>query len=281
MNEKILKIVEESSEFEVDLTPVVDLVTREDIIQLAKIRPNIESFTFGYPDDEALEGLILFKNLKKLYIIESVCLSRCGEWVGSISCLTNLTHLAINNYEDIDLEFIKRLANLKNLISLNLGSSYRINDESIEYFNQFKKLRFLNLNSSEYLTDQEMPYISALNNLEGLELRNTHFSCIVYKKLCSLKNLKYLNLGSSQVNNEVVNFLISKLPKLEMIYLANCNNINSILFDQEIKNSKLNYIFIDNNIISTQEQSTVSINIIEGVSNDNKKLWNSLTKKYQ
>jgi hypothetical protein len=84
MNPKILKATEESSLTEWCLPEIDYVITAEDIRFVAKHRPNLESLTLGFPDDEALEYLHLFTKLKKLCILESGCLSRKEEWVESI-----------------------------------------------------------------------------------------------------------------------------------------------------------------------------------------------------
>jgi hypothetical protein len=61
---KILKIVKVSSEFEVDLSNMDNMLTSEDILHVAQLRPNLESLILDLPDDDALKCLILFKNLK-------------------------------------------------------------------------------------------------------------------------------------------------------------------------------------------------------------------------
>jgi hypothetical protein len=280
MNKKFLEAIEKSSELEVDLTPVLDLVTKEDIIQLAKIRPNLESLIVNLPDDDALQCLILFKNLKKLFINEATSLSRKSEWLDSVCCLTNLTHLAINNYEDINENFMKKLTCLEKLIVLNFRGSYRIYNENVQYLSKFKELRFLNLNNSHFLTDLDMPFISSLNYLEGLEIADTGFTSIAFDQLYVLDKLKYLSLGSTDVTDENLKLLSTHLRTLEAINLFQCDNvtINGLFYLFNLENLK--YLFINDGLLLADNQLPPSVNIIKGVNRGTVKFWRTLTKQY-
>lgn len=243
MNPKILDIIEKSSPLEVDLSEIDEMLTADDILLIAKYRPNLESLTLGMPDDEALKCLTLFQKIKKLFIKNSV-LACEGEWIESICSLSQLTHLAIQHCHDIDNAFIEKLCVLKKIIYLDLTYPERIWEENIHFFSEFKHLRFLNINGADYLEDNEMPFITCLTSLEGLELAYTRFTDQGYQQLSALHNLKYLNLSNTKISDEGLKEISSSLHNLELLNLNNCQNITSkgLIYLEKLTNLRLIYI---------------------------------------
>jgi len=283
MNQKILDLIESSSPFEVDLSETYEMLTADDILLIAKYRPDLESLTLDLIDQEALKHLPVFQKLKKFFLNDAACLSWEGEWVDSICSLSQLTHLAIHRYHDMDEVFLKKLCTLQHLVSINFAHSHRINEENVQFFFEFKHLRFLNINNAGYLEDSEITFITRLTNLEGLELAYTNFSKDGYQQLSDLHNLKYLDLSGTKISDESLKLFSTSLFNLELLDLNDCHNITEqgLLYLNELP--KLRLINMNNcpQISKNLIQKIPSLKVTDNTNYEVWRFWNSLTKNYQ
>lgn len=280
MTPTILKAIERSSPSEVILPP--EFIEADVIKVLAELRPDMESLTIEYPDNEALKYLSLFPKLRKLFIKTATCLSRDGSWLHYVCLLTQLTHIAINSYEDIDLPFLHNLCNLENLISIDLGCSDRIHDEYLSVFKNFKNLRFLNLNSADYLTDVGIDEITTLIDLEGLEI--VYAKSVTEKGLrsiSSLNNLRYLDLSETHISNDGLKSFFA-LDRLKFLNLEGCLNITSegLIILTQLSNLRQIYIADSFHIPEKiNQQIPSSLQIIQV--KEAWKLWNLKVKEFR
>ncbi len=280
MNEAILKAIKDPTIFEVVLER--EFITDSGIQLLAAHCPNLESLTMDLPGDEALKYLVLFPNLKKLFINETAALERLGSWLESISSITQLTHLAIKFYRDLDFTCLQELCKLKELVYLDLAYVERIYDEDVKIFSNFQHLRFLNLTRPEFITDEGMPDLASLVNLEGLEFAFARVGNQGLKLLSHLKKLKYLGLRGTQISDEgLASF---SFPHLEMLNLNQCKHFTDQgLF--HLKNlPKLRQIYLGDSSQITKnaiEKISSSFQVICGTDVEIWKLWNESIKIYQ
>jgi F-box and leucine-rich repeat protein 14 len=284
MNPELLKIIENSAtSTEVDLSKIHDFISSDDIRLLAKHCPHLESLILDSCGDKALKYLSLFPKLTKLSIETAWCLSRDGKCVEPICRLSQLTHLAIKSYQDIDSTFLQNISHLHLLTSINFEFSARIYDEDLNIFSKFKYLRFLNLNRSEHLTDNGMTELSSLVNLDGLELAYTpQVTDKGFQLLSNLHQLKYLNLHKTQITDEGMKSL-SSLSSLELLNLNQCSQLTEegLLCLKEFPKLRLVCIEDSSQISEAAiDHLPPSIQVIRSDNLGIWKFWTTTTKEY-
>lgn len=281
MNLQFLEKIKNVSPYEID---VPDYVDSNHIQLLAQHYPQLRSIILDLPDDEAIECLYLFPNLQKLFINCAHCMTWDGKGFEAIWKLLQLTHIAINQFQDLDESFLQNLCHLRNLIFINLEFCEYLLDENIPIFSNFEKLKYLNLNGSEYLSDKGMESLSSLKHLEGLEIAYAmKISDQGFQFLNRFSQLKYLNLRKTNVSDEILKTL-SLLENLECVNLNECSNFTEIGLFALQKLPKLHTLFIGdcpqiNQEMIQQLRPSICLNV-ELNHAKGWKCWNSLIKKY-
>jgi Leucine-rich repeat (LRR) protein len=183
---------------------------------------------YNITNDDIINNLIKFKNLKKLYIdlnltqlpdsignltnlidlnLQNNKLSELPDSISNLKKLQKLTFYS-NNFTNIPDVIFK----LTSLISLNFSSNNLTEiPDDIKYLNKLKELYLVNNNLSE-LPDS----IKELNNLEELNLNETKFT-IFPNVITKLSNLKILNFNYNQLTELDNN--IGTLHNLQKLYL--------------------------------------------------------------
>jgi len=144
----------------------------EDYCQLNSINPdNITVLNLSGNELTDISGIMLFKNLKHLYIAENKL-----ENIFILKYLNNLEILGLYNNLITDILILKHLYNLKELVI----SNNQIKDISV--IKNLNNLEYLSITNLELESDQ-IKYINSLKNLKELWCRNGFKDISVLDKL--------------------------------------------------------------------------------------------------
>lgn len=194
--------------------------TIEDFRLLAAYSPDLESIWLEAADDEVLSYLHLFPKLLRFHIDEAYDARKKG--IKNLWHLSQLTHLSINHFLDINDTFFKKLPLLEQLIDLELIWCRDVFNHHLKKIARLKYLRSLNLKTSLHITNDGMPYIATMKNLVCLGLGSTQISDHGIFVLSTLPVLKKLLLCYCPITDDGVSHL-SLFQNLETVDLSFCN----------------------------------------------------------
>lgn len=224
-------------------------ILSSDIVSADKFKnfSTLEELTFPYGvslDVEILKYLTKSTKLKKLTLgfvgVNSESVNIEGD-VNKFALLKNLesAHLCIDKINDRHLKFVAALPRLQRL-EFNAGGDgigrrkSGCSDECATYIARASSLKHLWVHDAHHLTDLFIKRISdSLTGLSSLDIESPLFTDTSLQNIGGkLPNLKRLNLGSSQLTDNGVNFLKS-LQKLEQLRIPNgnisCECIHSLI----------------------------------------------------
>ncbi|MBA3236723.1 MAG: hypothetical protein H0T62_00030 [Parachlamydiaceae bacterium] len=196
--------------------------TIEDFRLLAAYCPGLESISLGEPDDEVLAFLDLFPKLLRFHLCYGSYARKKG--LKHVWRLSQLTHLSLGQYCEINDIFFHKLFLLEQLVDLSLIWCKYIYNRNLKQIAKLEHLHSLDLDSSLRITNEGMRYIATMKNLLCLGLGNTPISDHGVLVLSNLPALQELSLRNCEITDRSLKYL-SSFQNLESIDLSFCEKI--------------------------------------------------------
>ena len=198
---------------------------------------NVTEIEFINPTANCLDGIELLQNLQTLKIsttgetaYRNDCASICDKDIKSISKITSLKSLTLNNQSNISWVYLDKLINLE---TLNITRNSKV--EEISGLDKLKKIKELSAYGNKNLS-QLMGIKSLINDneLDILELDLLNYPEIepVKNKLMNMPNC---NFNEVLVGKEIISYTCGQASLLHQKCLKIIENIKKLAIDKRMR----------------------------------------------
>lgn len=213
---------------EVDLTS--SNVTDEGLKKLIGHRLVVLRINSTQITDRGVENVCKIKSLRKLDLADDANITgKCLRYVAELPYLEALA-LTRTKVRDEDLA---HLAGARRLFGIAMGSCPNIHGDGFIYLKELPHLKSLKISGLE-ISDTGYKNLAALTSLNWLDLQSSNLDDNRIDVLLALKDLNTINMGSTAITNRAIN-KIARLERLRELRIENCPGVSQSAVDQLLK----------------------------------------------